>query len=117
MIRASDPLFRAPPTIPAGPSSFIVKNEGRYDHQMHLVQLDPGDPRMYELAKLPSEKEIFDVAPEIGVIERIKGGALSRETLDLTLEPGRYGLICLFVDKPTGETHARYGMTTEFMVQ
>ena len=114
-VRAGDPTFRAPSTLPAGPASFTLNNEGRFTHQLRLVELDEADPPLNEIAKL-DPKSIPDVVDQIGFIRRVKSREVSTERIEVELEPGRYGFLCLLRDTYSQETHAAFGMSWEFTV-
>jgi hypothetical protein len=114
VVRAGDPTFQAPLTLPEGPTSFTVNNEGRFAHQMLLVKIDDEDPPLFEIAELPP-KRILETVEQIGIIERVKSRELSTERIEAELVPSRYGLLCLFKTS-TGDTHAALGMNTEIIV-
>jgi hypothetical protein len=114
-VRAGDPTFRAPSTLPAGPTSFTLNNEGRFTHQLRLVELDEADPPLNEIAKL-DPNAIPDVVDQIGFIRRVKSREVSTERIEVELEPGRYGFLCLLKDTYSQETHAAFGMSWEFTV-
>ena len=114
VVRAGDPTFRAPGNLPPGPTSFTVRNEGSFAHQMRLVEIDEEDAPLYEIAKR-APKAILEEVDQLGIIRRVKPRELSTERIDVELAPGRYGLLCLIV-LPSGNTHAAFGMSTEFTV-
>ncbi len=76
------------PSVPAGSVRFDVSNDGKLEHEFVVIKtnLAPG--------KLPTKggeaKE--DVGPSPGEIPSVKPG--QKKTLDVTLKPGKYVIIC-----------------------
>ena len=114
-IRAGDPTFRGPATLPPGPVSFTLNNEGRFPHELRLVELDEDDPPLHEIANR-APREIPDLVTQIGMIRQVRSREVSPERIEVELETGRYGFLCLLRITNSQETHAALGMSWEFTV-
>ncbi len=96
----------SPPTVSAGAITFKVDNVGATEHEMVVIRTD------VDAADIPVENhEANEEAPgmtPIGEVEDVQPGAST--DLKLTLEPGRYLLLCNIAK------HFERGMVTEFQV-
>jgi len=86
-VRMSEYTFTMPKTLPAGPTTFLLRNEGNKNHRFKIE--GPG-----------IEGELM--SPSIKPQET--------GTLEVTLQPGEYKIYC-----PLG-SHARKGMTMTLTV-
>ena len=95
-----------PDTVPAGDATFTVHNDGTTGHEFVVIKTDtdPGD--------LPVANSKVDEAAAgelIGRTDPISGGA--SDTLQVSLDPGNYALICNIV------THYELGMYARLVVE
>jgi hypothetical protein len=132
-VTAHDYSFAMPTTIPAGltvvklvnfgfvmPANLrngdLVKvvNQGTQAHEITIVQLAPGKTVQDILAwaKKPSATSPFLFE---GGMAPIAPG--STGWLRLSLNPGRYVMVCNVIDPTTGKRHALLGMIYPFTVQ
>ena len=86
-----------PATLPSGPMTFRVANEGGQAHEILLLQ-EGDDPDRHTPGVTPFNpgSTVWD---------------------DFVLEPGKYVAVCNFPDAETGKSHAALGMKTEFIVE
>jgi uncharacterized cupredoxin-like copper-binding protein len=93
-------------SVPAGKVTFAIENVGATEHEMVVIQTDVA------IADMAVEgHETNEEAPgmnPIGEVEDVQPGEST--TLVLTLEPGRYVLLCNL------PKHFERGMATEFQV-
>ena len=107
--------FSAPSTVPAGPTTVTLVNNGEEPHMLDLVALKEKAPSLDKLLKMPQNKaRSFFAAPPTS-IPPIKPGETS-EAVDVNLQPGRYAYVCFYSEK--GEKpHAFLGMVGELTVE
>lgn len=101
-------------SAPAGKVTFAVTNEGPADtHEFVVIKTD------LSLIALPTDAT--------GAVDEGGGGMVvkdeieevevgTNETLEVTLEPGAYVLICNIYDETEQEAHYKEGMRTSFTV-
>lgn len=119
----------SPPSLPAGPATvgitmsehrfsyepptstgrvvFAVRNEGRVDHELVLVEVPADLPPLEDQLRSANRRVIATLAS----VPRRQPGRTGTFAVDLA--PGRYGLIC-FVEDADGVQHAQKGMSSEF---
>lgn len=109
----------APTTVPAGHTTFEVRNEGDLSHEFKVAKLDPGTTRPPTAAN----GSLDERAKSIEMIEAIPakkmGPGYSRE-VTLDLERGDYVLFCNIVFGGGGlapQSHYQMGMNTSFTVK
>ncbi|MGD9702273.1 MAG: plastocyanin/azurin family copper-binding protein [Acidimicrobiia bacterium] len=94
--------------VPAGPVTFTFTNAGTTVHEMLVVKTDlplfglPVDPMTQRFSEESTEWEVISEIPEYEVGET--------KDLTLTLEPGRYQLVCNL------PAHYANGMATALQV-
>ena len=100
-------------SVPAGEVRFTTTNAGTISHELVIIKtgLPPN--------QLPTREDGSadeDRMEAIGRVRAVTPGAFERATL--TLDPGRYALICSIVDAQGGESRSHYqlGMHTAFTV-
>jgi len=122
--------FGLPGTFEAGTTTFGFRNAGLQQHELTLVRLDD-DQTLEEtldyfdelIPSGPPEAGAPPPAPPAGPPPfTYAGGLMSMApaesgTVDLTLEPGRYAIVCTLVDPGTGKPHSRLGMAKEIVVR
>jgi uncharacterized cupredoxin-like copper-binding protein len=86
-VRLSEYAVEMPPTLPPGPTAFLVRNEGRKSHSFKIQ--GPGIDGMLEAVLRPHETG----------------------RLEVTLQPGEYKVYC-----PIG-SHEAKGMTRPLVVE
>lgn len=89
-------------TVKAGKVTFVAKNAGKFAHQFVVLKTARAPD------KLPQNAAFADERGRVGSIETFAPGKTRR--LTLTLEPGKYVLIC------NVSFHYRNGQRTAFTV-
>lgn len=109
LVRARDFSYVAPDTIPSGPITFRLLNEGPDFHHLELVRLEEGKTAadlMRRLTSGPAPWPSWAVEAGGPMTPNAPGGETSA-TLDLA--PGDYAMICV-IPAPDGELHIVKGM-------
>ena len=91
-------------TVAAGAVSFAITNEGVKNHEFVVMSTDLANDQL-EMTGDEANEDAYTVIDEI---EDIPGGETA--TLNVTLEPGHYVIICNL------EGHYRMGMRSEITV-
>ncbi len=104
-----------PQSVPAGPVTVTLTNEGAEEHQAVLVRLDDGvTPEQYTAAAAE------DAAAAYGMLEGFGGPSplAPGETVSATsvLTPGTYLALCFIPSPSDGTAHAAKGMVAAFEV-
>lgn len=110
-----DYAFKAPTTLPSGPTTLRFRNEGKHPHELNVVQLKPG----------ATLRQFIDAAnagkPLSPMIERTVGvlfagpGRRSPSSLSVNLVAGGlYAIQCIFKDSSTAPAHRALGMFMSF---
>jgi uncharacterized cupredoxin-like copper-binding protein len=104
-------------SVPAGEVTFNVTNDGTTDaHEMVVLKTDlaPGDLPTDGSGKVDEEGEGI---VSMGEVEELEVGGTG--SLTVTLQPGKYVLICNIVHTANGQTEAHYplGMRLAFTVE
>lgn len=109
-----DFAFDLPSTLPAGPTTFTVVNDGPQLHEMNILKLAPGATASDVLAWQP---DLGTPPPfeAVGGMNGLSQGITGDMTLDLA--PGTYVAICNIPDPASGVAHSQLGMIREFTVQ
>ena len=116
-ISAGEFAFIDAPPSTAGRHVFRFENKGQQDHEVVLVELDPG------MTAIDFVKSFDPAAPPGPPPGRPMGGVTgaspgARAMFEADLEAGaRYAYICFVSDPESGKTHAELGMTREFSVK
>jgi hypothetical protein len=110
---ATDYAFQAPDSIPAGRTEIRLVNKGPELHHVSLFRLTNGKrlADLLEALKVPGPLPAW--ATDVGGPNAPAPGSESNATL--TLEPGRYAMLC-FIPATDGQLHMRKGMVKEFAV-
>ena len=98
-----------PGTLAAGETTFALENVGQEPHEFGLVRIK-SDHTLDELIRMGPAAEEF-----IEDVGRAFAKPGKSDTLEVTLEEGRYGYVC-FVTTEDGTPHAAEGMYGEFTV-
>jgi uncharacterized cupredoxin-like copper-binding protein len=93
-------------SVPAGKVTFTIENVGATEHEMVVIQTDVAIADM-AVEGHETDEEAPGMNP-IGEVEDVQPGEST--TLVVTLEPGRYVLLCNL------PKHFERGMATEFEV-
>lgn len=101
------------PTLPAGPTTFHLMNEGKEQHEFVLA-LKKTDTPTQKLLKLPQKQAEKELQFFGGTFA--KPGGSSEQPLEAELVPGNYVAVC-FVASKGGPPHAFQGMVHEFTVE
>lgn len=99
--------------IEAGRRDFVVLNRGPHEHHVAVARLRPGIGLREILASYsdPNVPESYDV---VGGTAGIGPGRAN--VARVTLEPGRYVLVCFIVDPASGMEHVHLSMVRIFDV-
>ena len=113
VIQAADYSFRAPDTIPAGPTRIRFLNEGHELHHVQLVRLDAN----HTVADLVEQAAKGNLTPAwatyLGGPNVPRPGGPGEVAVELT--PGKYALVCLISSKDH-VPHMVKGMARELPV-
>jgi hypothetical protein len=110
-IEARDYAFRAPATLPPGPTAFRFVNRGTVPHEVQLFRFAPGVSRKAAQAYLLAGEAPDSAADPSGSVLIAYAGITAREEILVPLHRGeRYALICGFRDAPGKPKHATLGM-------
>jgi hypothetical protein len=116
-LTATEYIFEAPDTIPAGWTNFRLANRGQEVHYGHMVRLDPGKT-VPELVEAYAEA-IRTSGPRPKWVTRFggPGGTFPGDSSSVTqyLEPGSYVWICPVEDND-GNPHFGKGESKSFVV-
>jgi uncharacterized cupredoxin-like copper-binding protein len=104
-----------PTSVPGGSVKFTARNIGKATHQFMVVKTDLAPTDLPKKA----DGSYDEAAPGAEMIDNVKDIAPGTTgTLTLTLDPGKYVLICNVVQTTNGQTVSHYAqrMATEFTV-
>jgi hypothetical protein len=107
-------VVAAPTSVAAGEVTFRVKNTGPEDIHEFVVLKTDLDP-----AALPTDARgaVTETGAGIEVIDEIEDMAVGdAQDLAVTLETGKYVLLCNIYDETEKEAHYKMGMRTPFDV-
>jgi uncharacterized cupredoxin-like copper-binding protein len=112
---ATDYRLALPTSLPAGPTTFRLVNQGRELHQLYLVRLAEGGKSAADLVKAmkaggPPPSWAIDVGGPNGVDP---GGTAPDVTVRLT--PGHYAALCI-IPSADGVLHVMKGMYADVTV-
>lgn len=102
-----DFLFDAPS---AGPTSFVMSNDGEEPHFMAIAKLVPGTT-MEEALEADDPTAVTELIAESAVVGPGEEAVLTFEDL----QPGDYAMVC-FIPDADGTPHAFLGMAVPFTV-
>lgn len=105
--RESAPITRATGEV-------LVRNDGVQPHELELVRLLPGRT-MADLAAWAQKMDSPPPAEFLGGVSPIAPGGSN--TLDLSLPPGHYAMLCFLPDARDHAPHIAHGMVQEFVVR
>lgn len=112
-----DYAFRAPGTLPPGPTAIAFENRGEVDHEMILVRLQEGVTleNVMDAARGGGDpRELTEGGPGILIASP---GQTAASRLLVDLQRGRtYALVCNFRDQPDDPPHTELGMFAGFEV-
>jgi hypothetical protein len=83
-------------------------------HEAVFLKLAPGKTPMDLVAWLEKQEGPPPAAPYGGITGIAKG---VENTVEITFEPGEYGLICFVPDHEDGKPHFAHGMVQQFAVR
>ena len=104
-------LSAAPNSVPAGMVKFDAKNIGGAEHQLLVIRTDL-TPETLPTKSDGSADESGQGVAVVGRIDTVAAG--TQQSKPVSLEPGKYVLICNLVDSSGG--HYELGMRTAFTV-
>jgi hypothetical protein len=108
--------FQLPNSIPSGPVTLKVTNQGPQIHEADIVRLAQGktlqDLQNFLNQPNPTGAPPFESAGGLGAIQ-----AGTSAWLKLNLKPGNYAVVCFVPDAKTGKPHFMLGMLNSFTVQ
>lgn len=100
--------------IEAGTRDFVVVNRGPHEHHVAIARLRPG-MGVREIVASYSDPDVPDSYDVVGGTAGIGPGRTN--VARVTLEPGRYVLVCFIVDPASGMEHAQLSMVRAFDVE
>src|SRR6266516_2570473 len=119
-ILLKDFSFVLPQSLPSGPVTLKVTNQGPQAHEMDIVKLTQGKT-IEDLKKLLNSPSASQEGPPPSWIEDAGGMAGlqlgSSAWIKLNLQPGNYAALCFFPDPKTCQPHFMKGMIGSFKVQ
>lgn len=114
-IMLKDFTFVLPNTIPSGPVTLKVTNQGPQPHELDLLKLAQGktlqDAKTFLNSTNPAGPPPFTDAGGMGAL-----APGSSAWLKLSLQPGNHVAICFVPDIKTGKPHFMLGMISSFTV-
>ena len=112
-VTATDFVFTAPDTIPAGLTEFRLLNRGAEMHHVFLMRLDGGKSMADLFAAMKGDGPLPSWAREVGGPNTPGPGG--EATAIVRLKAGRYAMICVIPSKD-GKPHVMKGMAKEITV-
>lgn len=110
-VRMVDFAYVGPERWRAGEHMLRVVNEGKQDHQLRIIRLNPG----VTLAAWMRAERRGRLATPVAGIARM--GPKVSAYLPVMLPPGEYVLHCLVSDPHSGKQHAELGMIRSIIVE
>lgn len=107
-VEAADYSFKAPDTLPSGPTTFHMMNSGKELHHLVLIKA----PQAEVMKMKPTDPPPADLVVLGGPNAAAPGGT-AEATVDLT--PGEYTMVC-FIPGPDGKMHMLNGMMRPLVV-
>lgn len=101
-VEAADYSFKAPDTLPSGPTTFHLMNSGKELHHLVLIKA----PHAEMMKMKPTDPPPAGLVVLGGPNAAAPGGT-AEATVDLT--PGEYTMVC-FIPGPDGKLHMMSGM-------
>ena len=101
------------PEVAAGPTAFVLDNQGQEAHFMVIAQVLQGT--LDEALQFEGDPEAEGLVADVGDSGIAAPGGGDPEVANVELEPGNYAMLC-FVPGPDGTPHAFMGMAVEFTV-
>lgn len=113
-VHATEYALTAPKSVPAGTITFRMVNDGKMLHHVAIMRLlhDKTVADFVEAMKKPGPPPAWAV--DVGGPNAVVPGATSEATL--TLEPGRYALLCFVPSPGDPAPHVMKGMMTSLTV-
>lgn len=115
----SDFAFDLPDTLPAGPTTLEVVNNGPQIHEMALVKVAEGLTYDELTAAMASEEPPpADAPPPFTIVGADVGMSVGEHGyVSADLSAGTYALLCFVTDPDTGAPHFALGMVRELTVE
>ncbi len=115
VVRLKDFAFEMPESLPAGPLTIQVINDGPEPHEFNILKLEEGKTVSDVMAFLGGQAGGPPPFAPVGGANGIDAGGV--EYAELNLEPGNYVAICNIPSpKAEGHPHFTLGMIKEFTV-
>lgn len=113
-IVAVDYAFEGPSTVAAGPTSFVLRNDGDEAHFLLVAQIADGHT-MEEALSYEGDPAEAGLITGVEVESDLAAPGGDEEVANLDLEPGTYAMLC-FIPAADGTPHAFMGMASELIV-
>jgi hypothetical protein len=107
-VEAADYSFKAPDTLPSGPTTFHLMNIGKELHHIILIKAPEAEVMKLKAGEPPPAGLVV-----LGGPNAAPPGGTAEATVDLT--PGEYTMVCL-ISGPDGKLHIRKGMERPLIV-
>jgi len=101
-VEAADYSFKAPDTLPSGPTTFHLMNIGKELHHVILIKAPQAEVMKLKAGEPPPAGLVV-----LGGPNAASPGGTAEATVDLT--PGEYTMVCL-ISGPDGKLHLLKGM-------
>lgn len=113
VVTAYEYTFQAPDTLRAGVIAVTLVNRGKIGHQVAFAKLDDSSSLQRVMSALVLDKRRTTGVRWMGGVENALPGKSSEATL--ALPPGRYVLLCAYVEDD-GHAHVSRGMIRSLIV-
>jgi len=113
-VNMRDFTFDMPDTLPPGPVTYKVVNNGPQPHEFNLLKVVP-DATVSDVLAWQPDQGTPPPFEAVGGMNGLSQGESDYVTVDL--EPGQYVAICNIPDPASGIPHAHLGMVHPFTVQ
>jgi hypothetical protein len=114
-VTTTEYTFDLPQSVPAGPTTVTVTNDGEEEHQAQIARIADGSTLQDAIqAVLATDlTKAFQILTLAGGPAGVAPG--TDQAVTSNLEPGHYAMLC-FVTAPDGVPHVAKGMAAEFEV-
>ena len=114
VVRSYEYAFQSPESIPAGLIAVRLVDRGKKPHQVTIVRLDDSSSLTRVMRTLANDKARTTGVRWVGGVETAQPGDSAETTI--VLQPGRYVLVCGYVDDELGHSHMAMGMLRSLVV-
>ena len=116
-VSATEYAFDFPETLPAGPVSITLQNDGEQVHHLILAKLTDDAPPIEDLIEMQNPDKFLEEDLTGNKPPLAKPGQTAPTTVDTELTSGTYGYVCFMPDEKKKQPHAFLGMYGTFEVE